>query len=214
MNDHTESSKAQGTAPASGSDIEAVRRNARRRLLKGGLSAAPVVLTVTSRPVLAGGGGGGGGTCHGPTGFHSANLSREVGETPCNWPKPNDWCKDNCNDWPSSCKTYKTQKFTDVFGCKDSQGHIKSDYKDYSTCWDVIRSNNSADSVVIGKLLMASLLNCRQYGLKYPMTEAQVKEIWLEHNNGGFRPGSDTQAWDAAKVKKYLWYTMGVATFG
>jgi hypothetical protein len=212
MNDHTESSKADATTPASGSDIDTVRRRARRRLLKGGLGVAPVVLTVTSRPVLAGGsgGGGGGGTCHGPTGFHSANLSRELGETPCSWTKPDDWCGNNCNDWPSTCKTKKDSKFTTVFGCTDKTGKITSSM----SCWDVIRSSGSSDSQVIAKLVMAAWLNCHKSPGSFPMTESQIMEIWKEHNTGGFCPSYDTQAWDAAKVKKYLWYTMGVATFG
>jgi hypothetical protein len=206
MNDRTEPSKALGTAPASGSDIEAVRRSARRRLLKGGLGVAPVVLTVTSRPVLATGGGGG--TCHGPTGFHSANLSRKVGATPCTWPKPTDWCNNNCTDWPDYCRGKKDSKFTTVFGCSDATGKITSSM----SCWDVIKNSGTADSQVIAKLVMATWLNCYKYGNSFPLKESQVMEIWKEHNTGGFRPGFDTQAWDAAKIKKYLWYTMGVAT--
>lgn len=207
MNDRTETSKAQGTAPVSGSDIEAGRRHARRRLLKGGLSVAPVVLTVTSRPVLATGNGGGG-TCHGPTGFHSANLSRDIGETPCNWPKPNDWCGNSCNDWPSHCKSKKDSKFTTVFGCSDKTGKITSKM----SCWDVIRNTGNSDSQVIAKLVMGTWLNCYKYGSSFPLKESQIMEIWKEHNTGGFRPGYDTEAWDAAKIKKYLWYTVGTAT--
>jgi hypothetical protein len=200
MNDRSESSSP---TPAPGGADQATRQAARRRLLKGGLSLAPVTMTVTSRPVLATG------TCHGPTGFHSANLSRKIGKTPCSWKKPSDWCTNSGNDWPSTCKSKKNSYFKDVFGCSDKWGSIS----DTRSVWWVINNTNTSDSCKIGKLLVAAWLNCAASPTSFPMTEAKIKEIWIEHNLGGYRPGGDTQVWDAAKIQKYLWYTMGVAQY-
>ncbi|MFY7872011.1 MAG: hypothetical protein ACOVQL_06500, partial [Limnohabitans sp.] len=174
---------------------------ARRRLLKGGLGLAPVAMTVTSRPVLATG------TCHGPTGFHSANLSRKVGTTPCTWKKPADWCTSSGNDWPTACKSLKDKPFKDVFGAADKSLAISNTR---SVWWVISQTTNTADSCKIGKLIVAAWLNSAASPNAFPMTEAQVKEIWIEHNTVGFRPGGDTQAWDTIKIQKYLWYTMGV----
>jgi hypothetical protein len=197
MNDRSESSSP---TPAPGAADQAARQAARRRLLKGGLSLAPVTLTVTSRPVLATG------TCHGPTGFHSANLSRKVGKTPCSWKKPSDWCKNSGSDWPGTCKDKKGSSFTTVFGCGDKSGSISSS----RSVWWVINNTSTTGNSEIGRLLVAAWLNCAASPTSFPMTEAKIKEIWIEHNTSEYRPGNDVEAWNAEKIKRYLWYTMGV----
>src|SRR3546814_13238114 len=51
-------------------------REARRRVLLGGLATAPLIMTLASRPALAGGGGHWGGGKHcGPSHLHSGNPS-------------------------------------------------------------------------------------------------------------------------------------------
>jgi hypothetical protein len=70
MNEKTESQNDENTAAGRESD----KQLARRRLLKAGVSAAPVVLTLVSRPVLAW-------HCKPPSAYASANLSQRVQRT-------------------------------------------------------------------------------------------------------------------------------------
>ena len=98
-----------GGAPGIASDTQdgetaeqRARREARRRVLMGGLASAPLILTLASRPALANWGGGptgGGGNC-GYAGLMSGNAS-QVGTTasyckgkpPKYWKTREDSCK-------------------------------------------------------------------------------------------------------------------------
>lgn len=172
---------------------------ARRRLLKGGLSVAPVALTVTSRPVLATG------TCHGPTGFQSANLSRNVGKMkdpacgtrnmPANW-------ADSNTGWPTGCG--RTDKFRTHF--PNSTLFLT----DADTMDKVVKgtaSGGTAEQKEVAKLVVAALLN--SYSTSVP-TATQIKAIWHGYcSPTGYRPGGEL-AWSGEKIRKYLSYTMGV----
>jgi hypothetical protein len=74
------------------------RREARRRVLAGGLASAPMILTLASRPAFAGGGGWVGGKNCGPSTLLSGNLSNNnepqgcEGETPSYWKTHADKC--------------------------------------------------------------------------------------------------------------------------
>jgi hypothetical protein len=68
------------------------RREARRRVLVGGLATAPLILTLASRPAFAAGGGhwGGGKNC-GPSAMLSGNLSNNNEPTGCRGKTPGYW---------------------------------------------------------------------------------------------------------------------------
>lgn len=78
------------------------RREARRRVIAGGLASAPLILTLTSRPALGGGHKGGGGQAKkcGYSGLLSGNLSHDhvdnstwcKGKTPRYWKMKEDDC--------------------------------------------------------------------------------------------------------------------------
>jgi len=78
------------------------RREARRRVLAGGLASAPLIMTLASRPAMATWGGGGGdyGKC-GYSGMLSGNLSQATttsntwckGKMPKYWKTKEDSCK-------------------------------------------------------------------------------------------------------------------------
>jgi len=73
----------------------------RRRLLRGGLSAAPVILTVASRPVMAAGAAG---RCTTASAFASINASRPSTTTVCGGHGPDYWKDPTCYPhWPPSC---------------------------------------------------------------------------------------------------------------
>src|SRR5450631_33662 len=73
------------TSPDSGSLSGTVPKVTRRRLLQGGLAAAPVLMTLASRPVLAGG------PVQLPSAFTSGNTSTPIrgltssGQSPAYW---------------------------------------------------------------------------------------------------------------------------------
>lgn len=68
------------------------RREARRRVLLGGLATAPLIMTLASRPALAGGGGhwGGGKNC-GPSTLMSGNTSSNHEPEGCRGLTPGYW---------------------------------------------------------------------------------------------------------------------------
>jgi hypothetical protein len=68
------------------------RRDARRRVLAGGLATAPLILTLASRPAFAGGGKhwGGGKNC-GPSSMLSGNLSNNAEPEGCRGKTPGYW---------------------------------------------------------------------------------------------------------------------------
>lgn len=90
MNESTQSHTEEDNASGCSDD----KLYTRRRLLKAGVSAAPIVLTLASRPVLAW-------HCKPPSAFASANLSHRTQQQ---WPDENtkyisDWI--NASSWPS-----------------------------------------------------------------------------------------------------------------
>ena len=81
------------------------RREARRRVIAGGLATAPLLLTLTSRPAFGtgwyGGGGKTGQNC-GPSGLLSGNLSQDHGEPKyCEGKTPGYW-----KTHPDKCSKY------------------------------------------------------------------------------------------------------------
>src|SRR5438046_7128669 len=90
MPDPTKPPSFPESAPVSGHELSTTRR----RLLRGGLAAAPVMMTLVSRPVLAQ-------TCTTPSGYVSANASRPGGSS-CSGYGPRHWYGQMT--WPSSYK--------------------------------------------------------------------------------------------------------------
>src|SRR5438552_17349326 len=93
MLDPTDTPSNAEPQPSAGGDLKA----SRRRLLQGGLAAAPVLMTLVSRPVLASS------TCTTPSGFVSINASHP-GAPVCDGNGPTYWYNVQ-STWPSSHKT-------------------------------------------------------------------------------------------------------------
>ncbi|MDC8784907.1 hypothetical protein [Roseateles koreensis] len=190
----------QDSAHGLGAGLPADKLEARRRLLKGGLALAPVAMTVTSRPVLAGSNA----ECHGPTGFQSANVSRQVGtvsDPTCGVRKrPADWSGDTTH-WPSSCKS--TANFSTCFPSTSKYAS--------NTLLEVLQGScgGTSDDKAVSQRIGAAYLNCLA-GQTVPSL-IQIRAIWSGYcSAGGYRPTSGEAVWSAAKICKYLDYTMGV----
>jgi hypothetical protein len=167
----------------------------RRRLLQGGLSAAPVLMTLVSRPVMAG-------ACVSPSGFVSANASNTgpgvicTGHTPEFWisvaPPPSQWPPGFAPNMP----------FNAVFNNPPYSGYAGPPPK---TLLQVLQlpANPPADDVA--RLIVAALLNA-QAGLTPVLTTQLVKHIWEEYLSTGFGFFSPTAGarWNHDEIIDYL----------
>ncbi len=79
---------------------QAPRHDSRRRLLRGGLAAAPALLTLVNRPVMAY-------NCSTMSGHSSMNLSRASGSlSTCSGASPAIWSlESSAKDWPAPAAT-------------------------------------------------------------------------------------------------------------
>ncbi len=100
------------TAETGESSAETARREARRRILMGGLASAPLLLTLSSRPALGTGGYTTTQNC-GPSGMLSGNISTTAepigcrGKTPGYWKTKVDKCNQHFNAGPYNPINYR-----------------------------------------------------------------------------------------------------------
>lgn len=185
-------------AGAAADSAESARRAARRRLIKGGLSAAPVAMTVVSRPVLAGTE-----TCHGPTGFQSAPPSR-VGSTPsCTIGKaggPESWKSVAKKDYPGGCgdRTFQT-----AFNTNGLFPNLTL----FNAIQNTFSSSSSTDRDVARKVAAAYLNSLKITG--FPMSTTQVQQLWQGYISKNYQPGGSGVKWTTAdQFQRYLNYVM------
>ncbi|MGF1630426.1 MAG: hypothetical protein ACFCUT_13210 [Kiloniellaceae bacterium] len=111
------------------------RREARRRVLAGGLASAPLILTLSSRPASAVGGGywGGGKNC-GPSSMLSGNLSNNAEPEGCRGKTPGYWKThaDKCSKYfvVGPCNPIDKNKWGT---CDDYSVPKKKELEDYLT---------------------------------------------------------------------------------
>ncbi len=170
-------------AAAAGAAVSA----GRRRLLRGGLSAAPVLATFVSQPVHATY------TCKSASAFTSANASRPA-VTPCNGCGPT-WWKTNTGSWVG-CATGTT--FATYFT-------VTAAYPTGTTLLQVLNGVSTADSDKMARNLVAALLNIKSGRIGAGVfTEAQLKTIWTSALTTGYVPTAGATPWNAAGVNTWL----------
>jgi hypothetical protein len=199
----TQETGSQSTAPPNGD---------RRRLLRGGLGAAPVLLTLVSRPVLGwGGGGGGGGQCFTPSGFVSMPTSQHgkpyycSGRTPGYWKQPQHF-----SSWVGYYPTtttgfggHQASKFKDVF--------TPTPYPPQTTLLQVLELMGGPPNDV-ARHIVAALLNVMA-GWTPVLTVPVVQGIWSEYMTTGggtvgyFEPTAGVK-WYHDDIVNYLLSTM------
>ena len=177
--------------PATG--VEDIKR---RRLLRGGLLAAPILMTLTSRPVLGGqwktvGGGGGkwgggGGKCFTPSGFVSMPTSQHGKPSYCSGRTPGYWKQSQhfgswvapyyptTVSWPGG---HKATKFTEVFYGANSP------YPPATTLLEVLGMQGGPPNDV-ARHIVAAVLNCAA-GWTPVLTVPVLRGIWSEYINTG-----------------------------
>jgi len=174
----------------------------RRRWLRAGASAAPILMTVASRPVLATTVPPG--FCQSPSGFVSGNASQTTGST-CGGRTPGYW--KNTDSWPepyapgnSFCTTFDPT--TCVYPGK--------------TLLDVLNlGGGDGTGNDVARHIVAALLNASTTPPLVPVLNADaVKEIWAQYMatgggaSGFYSPDSGITKWYAAQIVTYLTSTM------
>lgn len=150
----------------------------RRRLLRGGLSAAPVLMVSAPRSVMADTFG-----CRTGSAFTSLNPSGVVASTAqCAGHLPEYWTSCSLTYWPATClhNDNKTKLFNDVFGSANGYGQN-------TRLLDVLNSPGANAKDKLAKYVVAALLNARK-GLTPAevLNETTVREIWTKCSAGSF----------------------------
>jgi hypothetical protein len=156
----------------------------RRRLLRGGIAAAPVILTVAPGSVLAGT------SCTTASAFASLNASRTSSLPVCSGHKPDWWCA-NTGSWPTSSCTPNT-KF------QDCGFAVHSSFSGMTKLLDVLKFTETSGHKCVAKHIVAALLNAKT-GITPPevLNEAKVKAVWNEFcPNGWFVPTAGIKWYD------------------
>jgi hypothetical protein len=148
---------------------------ARRRLLRGGLGAAPLVLSVASRPVMAG-------TCTTASAYGSINGSRPVKSTSCSGRTPDYW-KGNPASWPSGFRavaagtTAPATLFNDVFPAGGYPG---------VTLLAVLSMTGTDKTTAMARFCAAAVLNAAATLTPATVLSAQTaKDVWAAHRSPG-----------------------------
>lgn len=174
--------RAETNKEAEGS-VEERARDSRRRLIRGGLAAAPVLMTLANRPAF----GANGAT---PSAFGSINASRPDTGVEISGRSPGYW-KNHTNVWPAPFKAVSTEgpggaaatKFDDVFTGSRFPGLTLLDV--ISPEKKLAASGNGGDTAV-ARCCVAALLNAASGKTIGVLDIDQVKIIWTEFVSKGY----------------------------
>ena len=170
----------------------------RRRLLQGGLAAAPVLMTLVSRPVLAQ-------NCTTPSGYVSANASTAgrgvacTGRTPGYWKQPQHFGAWTSYYYPTTAAGHQATLFDAVF----------TPHYPHKTLLDVLNPQivGSGPPNDVARHIVAALLNVAA-GWTPVLTITAVKDMWKEYiTTGSYSPSSGVH-WDHVQIIDYLLMTM------
>lgn len=204
----------------SGEPRERPVREGRRRLLRRGLAAAPVLMTLASRPVFGWTTGGGGGNfqCFTPSGFVSMPGSGHLTPTYCSGRTPGYW-KTHC-PWPSPyvCGNCRGDSDPSLFYKYFSTGSLTppdgTDWKKVTFLAILsppYQNTNSGAPWDIARLCVATLLNIAQ-GI-VPMsilTPTVVQEIWNSYITQGYFEPTAGVKWYHDQIVSYLQSTQPI----
>lgn len=168
----------------------------RRRLLRGGLGASPVLLTLASRPVIAT-------VCRTASASASANASRPgANQTPCIGFSPAAWVADSGGSWPPGVAK-ATALVATYFPAAPAPYSIAG-----TKLIDVLSSADPSSAAVLARAVVAALLNVRSGKTNGGVvSEAQLKTLWpAAVSPGGFSPTPGI-VWNAVQTTAWLTLT-------
>ncbi len=179
-----------GAAPAGG----------RRRLLQGGLGAAPLLMTLVSRPVL----GQGGFRCTTPSGFTSMPSSRVPETHRCDGGTPGFWKQEqHFKAWPAgyfpkSKNGNQATKFSPFFALTPYPGN--------TTFLDVLNMGDGPPNSV-ARHVVAAVLNAEK-GWTTVLTVLAIKNMWYDYRRLGYFEPTAGVRWYHDQIQNYLESTM------
>lgn len=174
----------------------------RRKLIRAGLSAAPVVAALKSNSVLAGSS-----QCVKPSAFASLkhanfNHSRwDANNMGCGCIRPQDWCnmKYSCKDTKLSACDMSNRTKLEV---KCWSGG-KWDYPDV-TFHDLFNRTDLTGDCTFARKVAACYANAVQYGeANSPLTKSECQAIWRT-GGAGWTPVSGGSAWTREDTDKFF----------
>ncbi len=175
-----------------GDPVEFHRRNApavalgRRRLLRGGLGAAPVIMTFASGPVSAA-------LCKTGSAYGSLNPSGARAGATCGGKSPASWASTPPGHWPISANALFQTYFTPAL--TGTSVTLKA-VVDPSQGYDAVARN-----------CVAALLNASTSPALTPaaiLGIARAKAIWTSYaTHGYFEPTAGVQ-WNSAKIVEWM----------
>ncbi|MCV2365002.1 hypothetical protein LNV23_16235 [Paucibacter sp. DJ1R-11] len=188
------SSASQEVSPVSG----VLSSGRRRRLLQGGLVAAPTLLALTTTPVLAC-------NCKLPSGFSASGNFSQTGSYSCTAPgkTPTGWKSTvDVNNKYFPTNVSKGTTFFSVFGGTDTT----------TTFWNLLcLSNANSDSRALAvAVYLQSVANA---GANFPSVN-MVKQMWTSTEGAGRYTvlTAPVLTWSRAEVVVYFKYLTGLAT--
>ena len=177
-----------------------VRIEARRRLLKAGVAAAPVLTTLVSRPVL-------GTQCTTCSAFTSMTGSRVAAYSACTGRSPDTWA--GTKTWPdpyhASDKNGANGYSATLYHCTTTG--LNGTTFSPNTMLVVMQSPDDGGVVSLGRYIAAALLNAR-LGVTPVLSEALVRGMWNDYLARGYFEPTAGVRWGAADLVRYIRSTM------
>jgi hypothetical protein len=201
----SDSSESELISPASSTPVvkAAGRFALRRRLIRGGLAAGPVLMTVASRPVMAQ-------DCTTSSAHTSLSGSRQVTTASCNGGSPAYWISQT----PAQT-TKQTSYLMEARGAGQPAttfGSIFTSLYGYGdlSLLQVLQAGHSAlDKSGLAAHLVAAVLNA-QAGFTPPsvLSVGKAQDIWADYNRLGYFEPTAGVRWDSAQTIDWLKTTM------
>ena len=179
----------------------------RRRLVGGGLGAAPLLMTLVSRPVL------GQETCLSASAHLSGPTSHPHEQQVCSGGSPTYWSQ-NLDEWPSPYQATTDAEASAALGSSSTlftttantatlfaATFSPSPYPPETTYLAVL--NMSGPSNDVARHLVAAQLNVAK-GWTPVLDAGRIQEIWLEYTGKGYFEPTAGVKWYEAEIVAYL----------
>lgn len=179
------------------------RSDERRRLLRAGLTAAPVIMTVASKPVL------GSTICTAASVMGSAASGAVRTASVCSGLTPNQW-KVYAAQWPTPfCATNhtSTDRQATLYHCPVT-GFSGRVYGDHTMLEVLDIHEGGGGTMALGRYMVAALLNACA-GRTPVLSESGVRDMWNDLVNRGYYEPTAGVQWGAPEIIAYLKTTMG-----
>jgi len=182
---------------------QGLEKPSRRRLLRGGLIAAPAVLALKSTPVLAC-------NCKLPSGFSvSGNLSH-AGSHVCTQPtsKPSGWAA--CGNSNGGCYSPTNWRQIDCFGSSTGSNNgcgLSTKVYPNQVLSKCLTLGDTHPQALVTACYLQSCANGVTTGTGFP-SKSIVSALWAGYCNGSYSPSTGV-TWNQSQILNYMLYLTG-----